>query len=821
MGQNLYALVSIQSLECSLSIGTRQGHAQRTDKGRFPPVCYHAIQLFLGEIKMNSNLKRFALLMVLMWLSSSVLLLAGPHTMILENSDNNQTIDGPNQVMEVSETDLDRVDWSANHVPNPGFELWQNPHQLDDYWSSSDRTTEHFGWYASSPWPVNEGTRSLGIQARAIDYDHPSEFRITKTQWMSWSNPTNLSLKLDYYIDENPNPATDFDHFVIHLELGAPGDRDMWYYLTGGETKTNQSANVYFMLDSPVDTWNTFDRNITEDFFDYYGFYPTTFILMEFFLVSRTNDYIRVFLDDVYLVNSTYVQMGGLVGWGNFETGGTGSSYWNWYNQDPADISQSTLRRTGDWSLNMTALSNGNRSNCKVSKSYDVRLTELNPDRLSFWWRIEDLQESKDETYAYLEVECENDTGDSFPVWYWLTYGGGESAPIDYDGYQMIDVDGFNTTGSWQFFNRSIFEDITAVNQTQELIVENVELHVFVRQGGRLSVLFDDLSFVSAALNDMGYEDQLDVGTPIRAWGYDSPSFLVTDQAFSGEKAANLTIVDGDSYQESQRFASMPLTEDTETFLDINWRLEDFSGLDGELVGVEVYLDEGLAFAYIFANGSDPAAANGFDEYIILPEANTEGSWFNMQRCLSKDYETLFGSAPDTSIVYIYLLAESETGGRIEILFDDFYLYQDPAPDVHGVMHSPYQPGVGAVVRVAAIVIDPSLDIVTLHYRVNDGSWTNMEMSLLVDDVYNASIPGQSVDLAVEYYITAEDTFGKVTTALNGLDYFSYIVATTAIIDPIPPDASPWIGVIGSIIVAVVVGILVYIFIIRPKQEAT
>jgi hypothetical protein len=446
-------------------------------------------------------------------------------------------------------------------------------------------------------------------------------------------------------------------------------------------------------------------------------------------------------------------------------------------------------------------------------------LTELNPDLLSFWWRIEDLQESSDETYSYLEVECQNETGESFHVWYWLTYGGGESAPIDYDGYQMIDVDGFNSTGSWQFFNRSIFEDITAVNQTQELVVENVELHVYVGKGGRLSVLFDDLSFVSAALNDMGYEDQLDVGTPIRAWGgiYESPEFLVTDQAYAGEKAANLTIVDGNSYQESQRIGYMPLTADTEIYLDVNWRLEDFSGLDGEFAGVEVYVDDDTAFAYIFANASDPAGANGFDQYIILPEANTEGSWFNMQRCLSRDYETLFGSAPNTSISYIYLTAESETGGRIEILFDDFYLYTDPAPDVSSVVHSPSSPESDEIVDVAAIVIDSSLDVVTLHYRVDEGSWTNLAMSSIADDSYNESIPGQSEDSVVEYYITAEDTFGKTTTALNGSDYFSYVVVAAAVV----PFPDMTLLIIGIIIVVVAIVVLVYIFIIKPKQEAT
>ncbi len=122
-----------------------------------------------------------------------------------------------------------------------------------------------------------------------------------------------------------------------------------------------------------------------------------------------------------------------------------------------------------------------------------------------------------------------------------------------------------------------------------------------------------------------------------------------------------------------------------------------------------------------------------------------------MQRCFSNDYETLFGSAPNTSIIEIYLVAESETGGRIEILFDDFYLYGDPTPDVHSVVHSPSSPEADDAVEVTAIAIDPSLDTVRLYYRVDEGSWTNLEMSLIVDDSYNASIPGQPEDSVVEY----------------------------------------------------------------------
>jgi hypothetical protein len=119
------------------------------------------------------------------------------------------------------------------------------------------------------------------------------------------------------------------------------------------------------------------------------------------------------------------------------------------------------------------------------------------------------------------------------------------------------------------------------------------------------------------------------------------------------------------------------------------------------------------------------------------------------------------------------------------------------------------------------------MDTVSLYYRVDEGTWTNLEMSVVTDDSYDASIPGQSEDSVVEYYITAEDTFEKTTTALNGSDYFSYIVVaaatttttTTTTVTPPPIDLMPWI--IGGIVLVVVVVLLVYIFVIRPKQGTT
>ncbi|MHA1736303.1 MAG: hypothetical protein ACTSV8_08040, partial [Candidatus Thorarchaeota archaeon] len=84
-------------------------------------------------------------------------------------------------------TNLTRVDWTTNHIPNGGFESWSAPHDLDSL--NSYRTVERYAWYAMAPSPVSEGLRSFGMEVRAIDPDHPSELIVTKSSWTYWNNP--------------------------------------------------------------------------------------------------------------------------------------------------------------------------------------------------------------------------------------------------------------------------------------------------------------------------------------------------------------------------------------------------------------------------------------------------------------------------------------------------------------------------------------------------------------------------------------------------------------------------------------------------------
>jgi hypothetical protein len=671
-----------------------------------------------------------------------------------------------------SGTNLSRVQWQSDHNPNHGFEYWTNTHNPDHLYSY--RTTEQYTWYAENPWPVNEGSRSMGFQARAIDPLHPSEAEIKQSTQISKSNPVNLTLNFDYYIDQNDNPA-DTDYVYLYLRLSSIGDRHLYYYLSGTDSsKQNSSYYAYFQLEQAEDIWHAFDRNITEDYYEAFSLYPLEYEYMEYVMHAETQSYVRAFLDDVNLVNGTNTIVSGSTKNGNFESTG----FWFISSYDPVDISRTTLRKEGDYALNMTAISNGNRSQGYWEYRPRIRLTQNNSDQFRFWWRINQYEDASNNTNAYIHVACSNAT-DEFNIFYILA-SGLESPAEGSPGVIEIKPAGYNSTGSWNYFNRSIWADVTQYNQTSEVVVEEIDVRIFAQHDySRLSLIFDAMELEASALNDRGYEDQPAVGEELRAWDLpdSDPEFTVTDDALNGNKAANLTLTDSASFYTDQEMPNRRINQDTETYLELSWKLNEFTSQLDEIVFLTLSFEDNNDFAYIFANGST-VSGEGAEDFIMVPNANSIGQWYTMRRNIVRDYQSLFGSLPDTAIEYIYIEASTEAGGRIEILFDDVYLYDDAAPEISDVVYSPIAPEADDSVTVNASVFDPALDTVLLHYRIDSGSWYSLEMSPS-GSVFSAIISGQDYESNVEFYVSANDTFGKATTGLNGSDYFQYTVVDT------------------------------------------
>ena len=160
--------------------------------------------------------------------------------------------------MQPAEVDLSRVDWQLNRLPNPGFEEWytDSPHNPVDI--STYRSTEKYTWYAHSPWPVANGTGSLGAQVRAVDPMHSSEQRIGLSSWTWWSNPVNMTMSFYYYIDQFLHPV-DTDYFYLTIILGSAGARYLNYYFGCENTAySNSTFYRYFNLPGTPGEWNLF-----------------------------------------------------------------------------------------------------------------------------------------------------------------------------------------------------------------------------------------------------------------------------------------------------------------------------------------------------------------------------------------------------------------------------------------------------------------------------------------------------------------------------------------------------------------------------------
>jgi len=759
------------------------------------------------EYDMKSSILSF-LLLILLTLSMLAGATASPPTPLSQDISSSATASSPLAVPQTATEqpplpgpNLAIVNWTSNRISDPSFEVWHDSLTLNDW--SIEAPGDGAQWYATEPpWHISRGTYSMGIQCGAPN-QHSSSAHVEQSMAADMSN---LTLRLDWYLDQNLDPL--HDSFHLHLEVADGGGNyyHLYYIFNGTTGEVNSTSYGYYLLHDPPHEWNTLNRNITADFVAIPAFPKTigpslklAYIWFYAYASGSTKNVIRAFVDEVRLIDGVTTVIGDSIGNGNFET--PDWTFWSSYgNRDASDARRSSTAHSGSWSLNMTAASAGNVSYACVYGGVEARLTSLNQGWLSFYWRLDQSNVGPVST-ALITLGCSNATTSWFGLNYYLGYGGTNGLWGNVTGDLYLQADQFNSTGTWVAFHRNLWLDAAAYFRTSEITVEYLYFEVLTHvANSRVSLLVDDCTHVSGTINGAGFEDQGPPGSALRGWGFTGSAFTVTNTAYAGSKAANLTLPAGSpSWSNLQRLGPRPLNASRETYLDLMWQLQDYTPYPNSYAYVELQLGDGHTLGYYLAfTGSPPWTNNSANAWFSAVGVNTPGTWIQMHRDLAHDYQAAFGPLPDTTIEYLLMGAISGVQPRLVLLLDDFYLYDDPAPRISEVERWPTIPDNLQIVKVTAIIVDQDLIHGRLHYRFSSGAWEHVSMTPMGSDVYEASIPGQPHNTLVEYYLTADDAWGKTTTALNGDVYWAYTIpaATTTTTTGPPIPGFPWAGIL-------------------------
>ncbi|MHA1928826.1 MAG: Ig-like domain-containing protein [Candidatus Thorarchaeota archaeon] len=743
------------------------------------------------------NNKLLSAIFLLLLASQGLLLFLQPIQMNSTGIDTNLE-DALVENFATSAIDLDRVNLLSEAIPNGDVEDWNTPH--DPSVLTTDRSAEHKEFYEYSI--VNEGSRAVGLQARGTDINHVASAQIYLDSWMTSSHP-NLTISLDWNIQEFGFPDLG-DRLELYLPFGGGTVR---YCMVNGSVSalTNTTSTVYFIIDGNLQTWNTLQRNVTSDFIEAFGYAPGSLSRFSFYVHSSGFQYTTVIIDDFHLVSNGTTVIGDGVNHGNFEHVGTGAKWTDFmYNDGSGDISQSTDKVEGDYSLNVTVNSPGAHAYSEIHQDIERLVSEDNRDVFSFWWKIADLQLDVSSSYSYVKVVISNVTT-TYNVYYILAQGGPTVSDFRSNPTKdlQFNMDNINETSDWTSFNTSIYEDIQSERVDTNMFIEEILFYTHASTAGaRLCVLFDDISLVSDTLTDRDYEDKGTIGSNVYGWSDNilgSNGFTVTDFSAQGDKAGNLTLIDDDEASPIMHFNELNINSENEMVLDVTWYIESYNDTSSEdFCMLYLSFDNGDVLYYNIMNAtslSDTFVSED-DNPIYMPETNTVGEWINWKIDIAHDIEEATGEFPNTTLKYLMLWGYANESSEFTVFIDDFYLYEDSAPEITDISQTPSTTEAGESAEISVTVVDATEIDAILHHRVGTDDWVNTTMIEAENSVYEANITDLPWDIEVEYFVTVSDAFNKTDDIMDGASYFTLTAADT--LDPTVSILTPVNGTLIS-----------------------
>jgi hypothetical protein len=150
------------------------------------------------------------------------------------------------------------------------------------------------------------------------------------------------------------------------------------------------------------------------------------------------------------------------------------------------------------------------------------------------------------------------------------------------------------------------------------------------------------------------------------------------------------------------------------------------------------------------------------------------------------------------------------------------YIVEDDAPKITRIKANPENPFDNETITIVAEVTDETgVQYVRLYYRVDDGSWNEMDMQYISGDSYGASIGPYGNNTEVHFYVSAVDASVNENLGVkdNYGDYFSIHIlvfepkqesASTPTPEP-SPEPEPKIRIPGYPLKSLFVGLLLVV----------
>ena len=183
--------------------------------------------------------------------------------------------------------------------------------------------------------------------------------------------------------------------------------------------------------------------------------------------------------------------------------------------------------------------------------------------------------------------------------------------------------------------------------------------------------------------------------------------------------------------------------------------------------------------------------------FVTLHYRINGGSWIhvNMTHTAGMEYKISIGPFSYNAFIQYYVTAVDDSPNNNTATNDNEGSYYDftvvsgdvDGPTISDINHSPSNPTTDDTVEISCVVVDAnSIQSVKLYYRINDGSWIIIDMTLTTGDIYQATISSLSEGDVIEYYVVATDDSPNENVAIdnNTGTYYSFTITA-------PPTETP------------------------------